>query len=75
MGSHKKGAPPKTLDELYTEAGKVLEAKLEPHHRLYVRLDERGLLKMCFYVDTRIADDAPRTGVVIDSIRLETPDE
>jgi hypothetical protein len=74
VGSHKKGAPPKTVDELYQQAAQVLQSKLEPHHRLYVRFDKRGLLTSCFYVDTRIADDAPRSGVVIDSIQLEMPD-
>jgi len=73
VGSHKKGAPPKTLDQLYQEARKVLEAKLPPHQRLYVRYDKQGLLLSCFYVDTRIADDAPRTGVVISSITLGQP--
>ncbi len=69
LGSHKKGAPLKTLDQLYAEASKILETKLEPHHRLYLRFDDRGLLLSCFYVDTRIADDAPQTGVVISSIK------
>jgi type IV secretory pathway VirB10-like protein len=74
LGSHKKGAPPKTLDELYVEAQGILNKKLEPHQRLYVRFDKQGLLSSCFYVDTRIADDAPQTGVVISSIELEKTD-
>jgi len=74
IGANKKGAPPKTLDELYIEAGKVLETKLSPHQKLYVRYDKQGLLKSCFYVDTRIADDAPRKGVMISSIALGKPD-
>lgn len=75
LGSHKEGAPPKTLDQLYEEAAKILDEKLEPHHRLFVRFDDRGLLKSCFYVDTRIADDAPQTGVVINSIKLKSGEE
>jgi hypothetical protein len=71
LGSHKKGAPVKTLDELYAEAKQVLERKLAPHERLYVRFNAQGLLQSCFYVDTRIADDAPTTGVTISSIQLE----
>jgi hypothetical protein len=74
LGSHTKGAPPKTLDDLYVEAQGILNKKLEPHHRLYVRFDMQGLLLSCFYVDTRIADDAPQTGVVISSIELTKPD-
>lgn len=75
LGSHEKGAPPKTLDQLYEEAVRVLEEKLEPHHRLYVRFGDRGLLQSCFYVDTRIADDAPQTGVTINSITLDSVEE
>ncbi len=71
LGSHKKGSPPKTLDQLYEEAQGILNTKLEPHHRLYVRFDDRGLLKSCFYVDTRIADDAPQTGVMIASVNIK----
>ncbi len=70
IGSHKKGAPPKTLDQLYQEARKVLATKLARHQRLYVRYDKQGLLNSCFWVDTRIADDAPRTGVMISGITL-----
>ena len=71
LGSHKKAAPLRTLDELYAEAQKVVETKLAPAQRLYVAFDKQGLLQSCFYVDTRIADDAPRTGVAIGNIRLE----
>ena len=71
LGSHKKGAPPKTLDELYAEAEKILAKPLPAHKRLYLRFDANGLLKLCFYVDTRIADDAPQTGVRISNIKLE----
>jgi len=70
LGSHKKGAPPKTLDELYQDARKVLDTKLSPFQKLYVRFDKQGLLRSCFYVDTRIADDAPTKGVIISSISL-----
>ena len=73
LGSHNEGAPPKTLDDLYKDAQKVLETKLSPEQRLYVRFDKQGLLESCFYVDTRIADDAPRKGVAIGNIRLELP--
>lgn len=74
LGSHKQGAPPKTLDELYVEAQGILNKQLEPHHKLYVRFDKQGLLSSCFYIDTRIADDAPQTGVVISSIELAKAD-
>jgi hypothetical protein len=70
LGTHKKGAPPKTLDELYVQAGEVVKRKLPQHERRYVRFDKQGLLLSCFTVDTRIADDAPRKGVTISSITL-----
>ena len=73
VGSHKTGAPAKTLDQLYQDASKVLEAKPAAHQRLYVRYDKQGLLGSCFTVDTRIADDAPRKGVMISSIALGRP--
>ena len=73
IGSHKKGVPAKTLDQLYQEARKVLGTKLTAHQRLYVRYDKQGLLQSCFWVDTRIADDAPRTGVMISSLTLGKP--
>lgn len=74
IGANKKGARPKTLDELYLEARKVLETKLPAHQKLYVSYDKQGLLKSCFSVDTRIADDAPRKGVAISGVTLGTPD-
>jgi len=70
LGSHKKGAPLKTLDDLYAEAKAVLDAKRGPHERFYVRYNTLGLLLSCFTVDTRIADDAPRKGVAIAAITL-----
>lgn len=70
LGTHKEGAPAKTIDELYAVAQEVLTKKLEPHERLYVKYDDRGLLSYCFYVDTRIADDAPSTGVFLTKIEL-----
>ena len=73
LGSHKKGAPLKTLDELYLDAQKVVEKQLSPEQRLYVTFDKQGLLQSCFYVDTRIMDDAPKTGVSIGSIQLQLP--
>ncbi len=73
LGSHTKGATLKTLDDLYKDAQNVVETKLLPQQRLYLIFDKQGLLQSCFYVDTRIADDAPRTGVAIAGIQLELP--
>jgi len=74
LGSHKKGAPLKTLDQLYDEAKVVVIKKRAAHERFYLRLDKQGLLQSCFIVDTRIADDAPRNGVMIGQIALGAAD-
>ena len=72
LGSHKKGAAAKTLDQLYQEAAEVAKRKLPSNLRRYFRVDKQGLLLSCFTVDTRIADDAPTKGVNITSIKLGT---
>ena len=71
LGSHKKGAPLKTLDDLYAEAADVVKRELPQHQRRYLRFDKQGLLNSCFTVDTRIADDAPTKGASINNIKLE----
>lgn len=75
IGSHKKGAPAKTLDDLYAEAAKVVKRKLPASEKRYVRFDKQGLLLSCFTVDTRIADDAPRKGVYISSLKIGGKDK
>lgn len=71
VGKNKEGAAAKTLDELYEEAQVVIARELPEFERRYVRFDDQGLLKSCFTVDTRIADDAPTKGVMISEIRLD----
>lgn len=73
IGKNKQGAPAKTIDELYADAEKVLKTKLQPHQKLYTGYFENGLLRYCFWVDTRIADDAPTTGVRISRVNLHQP--
>lgn len=75
IGSHKQGAPAKTLDELYAEAKAVAEMKLKSHQRRYLRFDERGLPISCFWIDIRIADDAPTNGLRISKIELAAPEQ
>jgi len=70
IGKHSEGAAAKTLDQLYESAIKVASKKLEPAERRYIKTDNRGLLIDCFIVDTRIADDAPKNGLSITSIKL-----
>ena len=65
IGNHRdpSSAPAKTLDELYADAKKVLEAKLAPREVRSLALDTRGLLQACFIRDTGIAGDAPMNGI------------
>ena len=75
IGTHKQGAPAKTLDTFYAEAKAILEVKLEPTQKLSIAFDKQGLLQHCFWMDTRIADDAPRNGVIIGQLQLEPADK
>lgn len=70
LGKHPGAAPLKTLDALYEEAEKVVARPVEPFERLYLQFDPQGLLKTAFTVDTRIADDAPTKGVLIENLTL-----
>lgn len=70
LGSHKQGAPPKTLDALYQEAIKIAGRKLADYERRHVAFDQQGLLLKCFIVDNRIAD-GPNRGVDLASISLD----
>ncbi len=70
VGKNKKGAPAKTLDEIYKTAAAIAAKALPPHEVRYVRTDKQGLLTSCFIRDRRIADDAPRNGVALGNITL-----
>jgi predicted secreted protein len=70
LGKNKKGAPAKTLDELYEIALATAKKPLKEFERRYIRSDKQGLLVSCYIMDRRIADDAPRNGLVVSSITL-----
>ena len=70
IGKHKDGAPARTMEQLYDEAEKAAEQKLQPFEKRYVKTDSRGLLEYAFIVDKRIADDSPRKGVSISKLKL-----
>ena len=70
LGKNKKGAPAKTLDELYEIALVTAKKPLKEFERRYIRSDKQGLLVSCYIMDRRIADDAPRNGLVVSSITL-----
>jgi hypothetical protein len=70
IGRHKEGARALTMEQLYDEAEKAAEQKLQPFEKRYVKTDSRGILEYAFIVDKRIADDAPRKGVSINKLTL-----
>ena len=70
VGKDKKGAPAKTLDEIYKAAPDIAAKALLPHERRYVITNEAGLLTSCFTIDTRIAGDVPHNGVSLGTIKL-----
>ncbi|MFM1556744.1 MAG: protease inhibitor I42 family protein, partial [Limisphaerales bacterium] len=70
IGTNKGGAPAKTLDELYKIALETAQKQLKQFERRYIRSDKQGLLVSCYIMDRRIADDAPRNGLVVSSITL-----
>lgn len=68
IGTHKDAAEPRTLDELYALAKKIVEAEVPADHVRRLGFDKDGLLQYCFLQNTRIQDDAPQAGVA--SIQL-----
>lgn len=71
IGTHDKGAKAKTLDELYDEAAAAVAADETAGAREYVfRGDDKGLMLACYWIDTRIADDAPRHGVLLSRLTI-----
>lgn len=62
IGSHKSEVAPRTVDELYAIAGKLVEANVPANHVRSLGIDKNGLLHHCLIRDKRIADDAPITG-------------
>ncbi|MCH2179591.1 MAG: protease inhibitor I42 family protein [Mariniblastus sp.] len=70
LGSHKHGAPPRTLDAIYQEAIKVARRKLEGHEKRYVTFNKQGLILKCNIDDERIADEDHK-GIDLASITLD----
>lgn len=74
IGSHGDGAaPPRTVEELYDEAAKLLAAPRAEFRERSLGIDDRGFLNHCFERDSRIADDAPLEGVKPFRITIGTP--
>jgi len=75
VGTHKDGAPAKTLDDLYADAKKVCEEKVGAEKVRSLGFDNAGLLAYCFTRDPRIADDAPLEGVRPITLTLKSKKE
>jgi hypothetical protein len=71
IGSHTKAVEPRTLDELYMIAKKIVEQDVPTNHVRSLGIDKQGLLQHCFIRDTRIQDDAPLVGVPAIYLTLE----
>ena len=74
IGTHGDGAaPPRTVDELYDEAAKLLAAPAAEFKERSLGINDRGFLDHCFERDTRIADDVPLEGVKPFKITIDAP--
>ena len=73
LGTHAEGAAAKTIDELYDEAATIMAAEPTEDRELRVAYFPNGVLQHCFWIDRRIADDAPRTGPLITALRIAPP--
>lgn len=71
IGSHAKAVEPRTMDELYMIAKKIVEEEVPTNHVRSLGIDKQELLQHCFIRDTRIQDDAPLTGVPAIYLTLE----
>lgn len=71
IGTHTKTVEPRTLDELYMIAKKIVEEEVPANHVRSLGIDKQGLLQHCFIRDTRIQDDAPLAGVPAIYLTLE----
>jgi len=74
IGTHGDGAaPPRTVDELYDLAAKMLATPKPAFHERSLGMDDRGLLHHCYDRDTRIADDVPLVGIQPIRILIAVP--
>ena len=71
IGTHKVGAPAKTIDELHVIAGERLREVLPENQVLSMYFAKNGLIKTCVSYDPRIADDVPTNGFSISNLKLE----
>lgn len=67
LGTHQEGAAIWTIDEIYNECKVSILPRLPIRNRIYLELDNNGILSSCVYVPRNCADDCAR-GVSIDSI-------
>jgi hypothetical protein len=73
LGSHAEGAAAMTVADLYAEAVTIMAVEPTEDRELSVAYFPNGVLQHCFWIDRRIADDAPRTGPMITALRMARP--
>lgn len=73
LGSHKsEGIAVRTMDELYSEAKKIMIMNAPEKHMRNIGFDKTGLLMFCYTRDTRIQDDGPIIGIPMIQIQIPT---
>ena len=57
LGSHEKGATPRTIDELYNSCAKKYLKVNKKKNTIYFETEENGLMKSCGFVPNECIDD------------------
>ncbi len=57
LATHKRGAPVKTIDQLYTQCQTEILSKPKQENYLNLSFDDRNLLRQCTYMPKNCADD------------------
>ena len=75
VGKNQQGAPARTLDQLYKISNRIAAHQLKSSEKREISFDAHGVLRTCYYFDTRILDDTPKHGVIISSLKIEKKDD
>lgn len=70
LGSHNKGAPLKTIEDLYQQCKNDVLSKSEISNRITLKYDKLGVLKQCTYSPKNCADDCSN-GVKISNLNFK----
>lgn len=76
LGRHGEGIPPRTMDEIYDEADRILGQPAGGVKPKWIYSENSaGLLLECGWMDAMIADDIPLNGIRLAEIRMQSPDK